>query len=290
MTALSAPQRLDKYAPSDILAIQAADGETIHSGGLVALGSPSHGTADVQGRTKKWAAADFEIPIGFALPNPANATDGRWVGSTTAPRPETNIDTGVQTLRRYPVTGTSAQANVGLPVYATDDNVLTITRPAANAIPVGVITKWWTGTTCDVRIFGFNLTYLLALCGAGATVWNMGVMSAGAGTGNVLTGIVAPFHGRILAVYGVVAVDATDADVVQTINFEIGGVDVTGGVITWAFGDAIGVKVAGTAITAANEFHHGDLIDVETTATVAGTTADPGLLNLYATVELLPGV
>lgn len=291
MTALSAPNRLDKYAERDILAIEVQDGKTIHVNSLVALCSVDHATSDARGRVKAYEAANFETVIGLALPNPANATDGRTVGTTTAPRPTAGISTGdMQTIKRYAVTGATSQADVGKLVYASDDNVLTLTKPATAFQPVGFVTKWWSSTLCDIRLFGMNGAYLLGLCGGGTATWNIGIMSAGAPAGNVLTGIVMPCHGKITEVYGSVVVDATDADVVQTVNLEIGGTNVTGGVVTWSFGDAVGTKLAGTAVTAANEFHAGDLLDVETVNTVAPTTADPGLLNIYATIQFLPGV
>jgi hypothetical protein len=47
------------------------------------------------------------------------------------------------------VTGVAAASDVGLPVYATDDDVFTLTPTAACSL-VGVVSKWITSTTCLV--------------------------------------------------------------------------------------------------------------------------------------------
>jgi hypothetical protein len=111
-----------------------------------------------------------------------------------------------------------------------------------------------------------------------------------AGSGNVATGILMPCHGRFLTVYGQVARIPTDADTSHSFNLEIGGTNVTGGVVTWLFSDALGAKLAGTDVTAANEFHSGDALDIEVVVNTAGTATDPGLMNLFATYETLPGL
>jgi hypothetical protein len=105
-----------------------------------------------------------------------------------------------------------------------------------------------------------------------------------------MTGIGAPCHGRILSVYAQCVEANTDADVSSTINLEIAGTNVTGGVVTLAFGDTEGDKKAGTDVTAANIFHEGDAIDVELTVGTAGTNTDPGLYNLFVEYETLPGI
>ena len=65
------------------------------------------------------------------------------------------------------------------------------------------------------------------------------------------------------------------------VDVELDGTDVTGGVVTVATGDAIGDKKAGTAITAANEFAEGALLDVEF---VVGTQMTAGRFDLFVTV------
>ena len=69
-------------------------------------------------------------------------------------------------------------------------------------------------------------------------------------------------------------------------NLEIGGTNVTGGVVTIADGDVQGDKKSGTAITGAAVFHEGDLIDVEA---VVGTANTGGRFDLFAKVIRKPG-
>lgn len=291
--ALTAPQLLQTRTDYTSLAIEVGNSQTMFAGGFAALADASHGTSDQRGRTKAWAAAVSEEFIGITKQNPAS-TVGSSVGSSSpaagTARVQAPLETAPTILQRYAVTGVSAQSDVGKSVYASDDATLTLTAPSTNAIPVGMITRWHVSTTCDVLIFGWALQRILALAGGNRQTMLLGIGSAGAATGNMATGILMPFHGKIISCYGIVIVEPTDADVVQTINLEIGGTNVTGGVITFQFDSALGTKLAGTAITAANEFHHGDLLDIETVATVAGTVADPGLVAIYAEIERLPGV
>lgn len=54
------------------------------------------------------------------------------------------------------VTGVAAVTDVGKTVWATDDNVFTLTY-AAGAVSIGRIVKWYTGTNCLVEFKAFNL-------------------------------------------------------------------------------------------------------------------------------------
>jgi len=125
------------------------------------------------------------------------------------------------------------------------------------------------------------------MAGAAQYTWFLGVVSGVLSvSGNMLTGITAPHHGRILSVYGIVIEPhATTVDDID-VNLEIGAVNVTGGVIAWT-NSARGTKLAGSSITATNVFHEGDLIDVEGVVNNAGTA---GLLGIYADVLCEPGI
>ena len=52
----------------------------------------------------------------------------------------------------HAVTGAASAADVGKPVYASDDNTLTLT--ATNNSLMGVIERWVSSTTCIIRVFG----------------------------------------------------------------------------------------------------------------------------------------
>lgn len=263
---------------------EAVNAAEIYNQGFLMLGSRDHGSAAVIGRARAWNDEVGAIPFGFST--------ARTTGNTSAsPIVKAEVDLQARVHTNVAVTGlTGDVTDTGRVVYATDDNTFTLTRPTLGH-PIGIVSRWISATNADVYFFSFGELCVLGMSGAGKPgLWLLGTVTAGAATGNVATGIVATCHGRILQVYGIVVVEPTDADVVQTINLEIGGTNVTGGVVTFQFDSAVGAKLAGTAVTAANIIHEGDLIDIETVATVAGTTADPGLVNIYADVLVEPGL
>lgn len=261
------------------VSIEVVNAAEVYAGGYAGINSYTHGTSASRGRAVPANDANFIIPMGHHT--------RRRTGNTSAtPIPEAEINIA-GSIRTVAVTGTTGLLDAGRIVYLTDDATYTITRPSL-AIPIGQVMVWKTGTTCDVLFFAAETIQAISLAGNGRQTWFLGVVAGDLATGNMLTGIVAPFHALIDAVYGVVIEPITDADATGSINLEIGGTDVTGGVITWATADVRGDKKAGTAITAANEMHEGDLIDVECTVGTAGTAAD-GYMGIYASLLLLPG-
>jgi hypothetical protein len=87
-------------------------------------------------------------------------------------------------------------------------------------------------------------------------------------------------RGRIVAMYFVWTVTGTGASAAITINPEIDGVDVTGGVVSLAIGaPGPATVVAGTAITAANAFTESSVLDIEAVVTTA-FTAGQGALHV----------
>jgi hypothetical protein len=275
--ALTADARRDSregYIP--LIAAQVVNTSVEYAASYTCMNSRGHGTSGSRGRVQPWASAIYQIPLGFA-----------WSGVTgntgASPIPEAQIDAG-DTYERVAVTGAGSVADQGRLVFMSDDATWTLTRPTLGT-PQGMIVRWYTSTTCLVLRFGTSTLAAIAIAGSGQYTWHLGIVGGTGTTGNMLTGIVAPHHGRITSVYGIVVTELTDADVAIDINLEIGGTNVTGGVISWVSASAIGAKLAGTAVTAANEFHEGDLIDVEATYGTPGTDPDPGLLNLYATVQ-----
>ena len=257
------------------IAMQAVNAAAIYNQARVMGGDRSHATP---GRVGPCAAADGEIPLGRAT--------SRQTGDTGAtPIVEATVDTQPYVAKNIAVTGLAGTYADNLrKVYQVDDLALTIVKPASNALPVGVISRFISATNADVYFFGFDALCAIALAGGGQTTMLVGIVNGVESAGNHATGIVMSGHGRILAVYGVVFEPITDADATATINLEIGGTNVTGGVITWATADVLGDNKAGTAVTAANVFHDGDLLDIEVAAGTAGTAAD-GYMAVYATIE-----
>lgn len=270
-----------KGQPLGSMALPIAAASVAYEGSYLQVGRSFHGTAAIRGDLAPYNDEIGAVPVGLCHQGGTGVTAATVFGAFD-PRGQ---------LRKVAVTGATAQATDAMRwVYGSDDGTWTLTRPSALAMPLGVVWEYVSGTTCWVYFLSFGELLCLQASGAAGEDVLLGVVTEGAATGNMLTGIRLSGHGLITACYGIVTEDATDADVVQTINLEIGGVDVTGGVITWAFGDAIGTKLAGTAITAANRFHDGDLLDVETVATVAGTAAAVGKLSVYATIVREPGL
>ncbi len=81
---------------------------------------------------------------------------------------------------------------------------------------------------------------------------------------------------------------------VQALNLDIGGINVTGGVLTVAATDVdaagdMGAVIDATAITAANEVHTGDTVKLEMAASGTGFTADKcAAIAVYAIIRNLP--
>ena len=261
---------------------------------FTSLCTPFHATSASRGRVKPAAFTAGEFPCG-------QWSDGKTTGdtsSTVLANGSIQIEDRVELMTVAGLASSSFQADNLKYVYCGTDNPAdaTLTRPtsstpgAVNTTPIGVVWDGYSATQAYVLIFGFRTRMLLDMCGGPVQTWCLGAVTAEtAAAGNLLTGLVMPFHGKFLEVFTVCVSESTDADWTQLLNLEIDAVNVTGGVVTMAFGDTIGQKQAGTAITAANEFMAGSLIDVEA-ATVTAGTANNGLYNLYVRVEMQLGL
>lgn len=240
------------------------------------------------GRVSTWTGVAGDTPIGFW-------GDSKMTGDTSVtPIVNGRVYAMGQIVNDCPVAGTLAGtvADHQKFVYATTDVTFTITRPSApNRTPVGIIETYKTTTTADVYFFSRVEMLQMALAGSNIRTIPIACVGVGiTGSGNLATGIKLSGHGKILETYAVCLIGPTDADVDIDANLEIGGTNVTGGVIELITADVAGDNKAGTAITAANEFHDGDLLDIEGVVNTAGTASDPGLYQVYITVEYLPGL
>jgi hypothetical protein len=65
---------------------------------------------------------------------------------------ECTVDVGGVTLQYKSVAGVTAITNTGDPVFASDDNTLTLTDPTT-MYPIGRIVRWYTSTYCDIRLY-----------------------------------------------------------------------------------------------------------------------------------------
>lgn len=274
-------------SPASSTTAQVANTAVAYDGALLAMGTPQHATSASRGRVFPWTGALGEFPLGFCY-------QGKVTGDTSATPPNaTSVWIADTRVNSCPVTGLAGTVADNMKwVYATADGTFTLTRPAdPNGEPVGVTIQFQTSALCDVVFFGLGTKMAMSAAGGTKRTWCLGAVKPyRSASGNVMTGIVAPCHGRILSVYAECIAANTDVDVDSDINLEIGGTNVTGGVVELIYTDAAGDKKSGTAVTAANVFHAGDLIDVEVTVNTAGTATDPGLYNLYVEFETLPGL
>lgn len=268
------------------IAVPIANSVTLYHHLFAAIRGPDHGTS--QGYADD---ADDEAGLVFAglLENPGGLSSD--TGDTSAsPPPEVTIPIVPTILERYAVTGASAQSDLLAPVYVTDNQTLTLTRPSDDAEVVGVVTKWHTSTTCDVLLFGLLAQLILGMAGGNRQIFELGnYENAELNDGDIMTGMVMPFHGKFISLHGIVEQAFTGVSGTATLNLEIGGTNVTGGalVASTAAGGTVGTKLDASAITAANVFHEGDVVDLEVSS--QGGTQTAGRVRVYAIVERLPG-
>lgn len=280
--ALATDQVYD-VTPAQLVNPEIVNTDRVFGGSYVMLGSFDHATAADRGRVQAWNDEEGAIPFCFSI-------KGDTTGDTTlADPPDSNLDIFPRIIKGLPVAALVGNiTDVSRLVYATDDNTFTITRPALTA-PLGIIVASVSAAAADVLFFGADTMISMALAGQGLTTWNLGTISGNvSGSGNGATGIEAPHRGRILSVYGSIITNLNGGGADLDINLEIGGANVTGGVIPWLLADAQGAKKAGSAVTddGNNLFHQGDLIDIEIAMNTASTD---GYMAVYANVLCEPG-
>ena len=273
--------------PSKI-GVQIADAVTLYKDRLHGIRGEDHATT--QGYADAYAAELGMMFAGRLLDGDGLASK---LGDTSAtPPPEASLNVLPEILKSVTVTGVASQGDLLKAVYATDNQTMTLTKPSSpGAPPIGFVSRWYTSTTCDVCLLGLVGQWILGMAGGGESIMFLGALDfATLADGNVLTGIVMPFHGEIVEVYTITGTTLVGASGTALINLELAAVNVTGGVVTVATATqaAVGTKSAGTAITALNAFHQGDLLDVEVAS--AGATRTSGSVNLYIRVKHRPGV
>jgi hypothetical protein len=225
----------------------------------------------------------------LATPRADTAGVSNLLGDTAAkPIVEATVCLEGEILAKVAVTGASAITDIGSVVYLSNDNDLTLTRPTRGVV-FGTVVRWWSSTTCDVYRFGKAQLDVLSLTGNGKELLYLGSLDCDTiTTANQRTSIPLPFRGKFLTFFAMVDVAITGSSGTADLNLEIDGTNVTGGVVTvsTAAGGTKGTKLSGTAITAANTFSEGSLLDIEA---VLGTDMTAGRVDLYAEVEHLVG-
>lgn len=282
MTALTDNTRYRTHEPGRANP-EVFNAEVLYAGAFVSIGNENHATSEAPGRAEAWSNAAGRTPAGWS--------QDQQTGDTSAsPIVRGHIDTQPRQVE-CSVTGAAGdETDVLKLVYATDDQTFTLTRPSDPTTPVGFIVDYRASGSALVEFFGLREQVLLSLAGGSRHQLTIPVGVGLTTSGNLATGYLAPCHGKITSVYGICLIGPTDADVDIDANVEIGGTNVTGGVVEMVTADVAGDKKAGTAVTAANVFHAGDAIDIEGTVNTAGTVTDPGLYLIVIEYVALPGL
>lgn len=107
--------------------------------------------------------------------------------------------------------------------------------------------------------------------------------------GDVLTGYVPGFNGKILATHAFAAKAATTAAKAASLNWEIGTTDTTGGVLALTSANMTpqGAKVDASAITAANVFTNTDALSLEASGVTAFVEGVVHVVTLLENTDLL---
>lgn len=279
-----------KLRSTKTISLKVKNAATIYPGALVAVdileGSTSRGYA------LPYDGSAGQMLVGRALPTPDihNLGNSYVTGNTSAsPVPEVTVVCDESEIyEQASVTGATSIALVGSPVYASDDNVLTLTRPTRGTI-VGKVIRVHSSGVADVLRYNAGVTDAIALGGNGVELINLGHVSLlGSVDGAVLkvTGI--PGRFRLLSAYAVTA-QTSAGGTTAVFTLSKGATALTaGGVISLGATDAVATQFNATAITqdAASEFSEGD--EVRVTLEVTGTYT-AGAVNIYAKIQRLPG-
>jgi len=240
----------------------------------------------------------------FAKAGPNLISTGVVIGSPTTQEGSLTGDGTKQVVARggfaikYPVTGASAVTDITKSVYAVDGQTLSLTKPAADAVPVGFVQEWLSGTTCMVYLYSLAEALLVSQVAISQDVFLTRVPSKSleATTAqDLLTARTFRGHFLIDKFYAVSA--GHDTGIVagaQILNLEIGAVNVTGSDLTLGFasvdGDADLGTITSVTCSALNEVHDGDTVSVERQSGGTGfTAAKVGAYDLFMSVAALPG-
>jgi len=280
MTALAATTPNLKSAPRGRGSYIVTNSTTVYPQGGVGV--------TTAGRLSPWADTAGllwkGICMGGTTRNSSANAGGKVTGDTSASPPyEADVDETGRRLLAVPVAGASAQANVDDLVFCSTDNLLTdlSLTPTVNVGPIGRIRRFNSATSFDVELFTPN-EYQTQVNRVSTVSFHI-PLAAISGAGDVVTGFVPGFAGRILALQTVNSVVVTTAAKAVSLNAEIGGTNVTGGVValTSANQTPLGARVAGSAITAGNHFSATDAIDIEAASVTAFAE---GAVTLYLTL------
>lgn len=237
-------------------------------------------TSILAGYCQPFAGATGETLVGRCLPTPDQSlpsTSPFQLKGNTSPAsglqvPEATICAEGELLKQVSVTGVTAQTSLMAIVYLNStDNDLTLTRPA-RGIPMGVVTRWYSSTSCDVVRFSFETLCAIMLGGNGAYVISFPINLPDYTTATDYTIATPPFAWKLRSTSATVLVAPTGSVGITTFQPKIGSTAVTGGLVTVSTGDATAAIDAGTAVTALNSGSESSVLKLTVTKTGTVTT------------------
>jgi len=263
------------------------NGVTLVSGGFAA--------SDVStGKTEFGNDAANLLPMGVVV-GPADGDNELGLTGNSGGTKQVTTRGGI--IERMAVTGASAISDKWKPVYATDGQVATLTKPSAG-MAIGLVVKWISDTTCLVYLFSpFEAWQYSLMEVSGQIRFVVGSSSLGGTSAkDIITNLPMTRHFTIDSIAAqAIAIDGGVVAGSQTVSLEINSTPVTGGALlllaTSCDGEAdLGVAIAGSAITAANEVHVGDTLSLLMAASgTAFTAAKSALFLITLNVTYKPG-
>jgi hypothetical protein len=250
---------------------------------LIALYGPT--AAATNGQSDKWAVGVGQILMGTAV-------NEKLGNSTTKVLGKINLK---GKIRKRTIATASAITDNGKPFYATDENTYTLAVPSIKAVPIGIVVQWITGTTCLVYEFPQHTLRANDMAGQGLEDLHLGSFPCTAfANGNMVVDLPLRYHAQIEQLWSAIRLAPAGASGTATIKAQIkavGGSYVDVGAPTTfvaaATGDALGAVKTSAAVTTANIFHDGDLLQLVASAV---TAMSAGHVDIYAKVRRRFGV
>lgn len=137
MAALTEATPLRHRGTPSQVAVLLNNTSTVYPGSLVAINAAGFGIP--------YASATGVRMLGLCVDGEAKTGDGSTV--------EAAVKVDGVLLERVTVTGVTGQADVNSNVYGVSDNPNDLTLTAGTKGAVGMITRWYSSTTCDVWLF-----------------------------------------------------------------------------------------------------------------------------------------
>lgn len=280
-----------RLRPATRFAQQVKSAAVMYQGAFAAIGAQDDATAANVGRIRPYNDEAGALYYGLCQGGGGSgASQGlnSVTGDASADQ-MVSLDVGSFVVEKVAVTGlTTGVTQVGAPVFLSDDNTFTLTRPTIATI-IGEVAAYRSSGVGDVWVYSVETIRAISLNGNGRDWLSFGSIDwVSIADGDVVTNFPAPFSGRIIKFYALIDIALTGSGGTTTLNMEIGTTNVgpttaTSIVLSTAATPNKGTVVASAAITANNKFSEGDNLSVEAASTA--TTRTTGRFNFYALVE-----